>query len=158
SIFPWSSQKGAPMKFTARNFSSVKLGPNETDKIFFDDEIPGFGLRLRAAGSRSWVFQYSVGTRQRRISLGAATAESLKAGIRDQAAKLHARVKLGEDPASDKAEAQRRAGDTFESIARKYLAAKRAIMRPGSYDEVERHILKHAKPLHGMQVASIARR
>jgi integrase len=146
------------VKLTARSISTLQLPRGKTDHLFWDDDIPGFGLRLRAGGSRSWVFQYALGDRQRRLSLGAATAESFKAGIRDRAAQLHARVKLGEDPAGDKAEAQRRAGDTFESITRKYLAAKRAVMRPGSYDEVERHILKHAKPLHGLQVASIARR
>jgi integrase len=159
-IFP--DRRGRLMKLTAKNFSSARLEPGETDRIFFDDDIPGFGLRVRAGGSRNWVFQYALGEKQRRMSLGAATVESFKSfgklGIREQAAQLHAKVKLGQDPASDKTEARKRASDTFEAIAKKYLAAKKESTRPGTYTETERHILKHAKPLSGLQVAKIARR
>ncbi|WBL82309.1 tyrosine-type recombinase/integrase [Bradyrhizobium xenonodulans] len=156
------------MKLTAKGFGSARLRAGETDKVFFDDDIPGFGLRVRAGGSRGWIFQYSIGTKQRRMSLGSATPESFKSirdvdgrvklGIREQAAHLHARVKLGEDPAGEKTESRKRAGDTFEAIAKKFLAAKKAANRPGTYEEIERHVLKHAKPLHGLQTAKISRR
>ena len=98
------------MKLTAKGFTAAQLKAGEADKIFFDDDIPGFGLRVRAGGSRSWVFQYALGDKQRRLSLGAATPESFKTikdadgkaklAIREQAAQLHAGVKLGEDPLS----------------------------------------------------------
>lgn len=160
------------MKLTAKGIRAAKLDPAKTDQLFWDDEIPGFGLRVRAGGSRNWVFQYALGEKQRRLSLGAATEESfktvrhnddqgreiIKLGIREQAAQLHARVKLGQDPAGDKTENRKRASDTFEAIAKKYLAAKKASTRPGTYQETERHILKHAKPLNGLQVAKIVRR
>jgi integrase len=163
---------GTLMKFTAKNFGSAKLPAGKADHLVWDDEIPGFGLRLRAGGSRNWVFQYALGEKQRRLSLGAATAESfktvrqkddkgneiIKLGIRERVDQLHARVKLGQDPAGDKTESRKRAGDTFEAIAKKYLAAKKASTRPGTYRETERHVLKHAKPLNGLQVAKIARR
>jgi integrase len=67
-------------------------------------------------------------------------------------------VKLGHDPAGDKTESRKRASDTFESIAGKYLAAKKESTRLGTYTETERHIVKHAKPLNGLQVAKISRR
>lgn len=161
------------MKLTAKQFTSAKLKPGETDKIFFDDDLPGFGLRVRAGGSRSWVFQYAVGDKQRRMSLGSATPESFKAvkergedgkertvklGIREQVAQLHAKVKLGADPAGDKTESRKRASDTFDAVAKKFLAAKKETTRPGTYTETERHILKHAKPLNGLQAAKINRR
>jgi integrase len=156
------------MKLTVKNVRALQLPEGKCDHLVWDDDIPGFGLRLRAGGSRNWVFQYALGDKQRRLSLGAATPESfstvkdkdgrLKLGIRDQAAQLHAKVKLGQDPASDKTEARKRASDTFEAIAKKYLAAKKQSTRPGTYSETERHILKHAKPLNGLQVAKISRR
>jgi integrase len=157
------------MKLTAKGIRGAELAAGKTDQLFWDDDIPGFGLRLRAGGSRNWVFQYAIGEKQRRISLGAATLESftavkggggaiVKLGIREQAAQLHAKVKLGHDPAGDKTESRKRANDTFEAIARKYLAAKKESTRPGTYTETERHILKHAKPLDGLQVAKISRR
>jgi integrase len=156
------------MKLSTKNARALQLPAGKQDHIVWDDEIPGFGLRLRAGGSRSWVFQYALGDKQRRLSLGAATPESfstvkddggkIKLGIRDQAALLHAKVKLGQDPAGDKTESRKRASDTFEAIAKLYLAEKKASTRASSYGETERHILKHAKPLNGLQVAKIARR
>jgi integrase len=156
------------MKLTAKGIRGLQLPEGKMDHLFWDDDIPGFGLRLRAGGSRNWVFQYALGEKQRRLSLGAATPESfssvkdkggtLKLGIRDQVAQLHAKVRLGQDPASDKTDARLRASDTFEAIAKKYLTAKKESTRPGSYTETERHIFKHAKPLNALQVTKIARR
>jgi integrase len=156
------------MKLTSKGIRGLQLPEGKMDHLYWDDDIPGFGLRLRAGGSRSWVFQYALGDKQRRLSLGTASAESfstvkdsdgrIKLGIRDQAAQLHAKVKLGHDPAGDKTESRKRASDTFAAIAKKYLAAKKKSTRPGTYGETERHILKHAKTLNGLQVAKIARR
>ena len=157
------------MKLTAKAIRGAELSAGKTDQLFWDDEIPGFGLRLRAGGSRNWVFQYGIGDKQRRLSLGAATMESfttvkegdgkiVKLGIREQVAQLHAKVKLGQDPAGDKTEGRKRASDTFETIAKKFLAAKKKGMRPGSYDQIRRHIETYAQPLTGLQVAKIARR
>jgi hypothetical protein len=157
------------MKLTAKGIRGAGLSTGKTDRLFWDDDIPGFGLRLRAGGSRNWVFQYALGEKQRRLSLGAATLESfatvkggdgkiLKLGIREQAAQLHAKVKLGQDPAGDKTESRKRASDTFETIAKQFLVARKREMRPGSYDQIRRHIELYAQPLTGLQVAKIIRR
>jgi integrase len=157
------------MKLTAKGIRGAELSAGQTDQLFWDDDIPGFGLRLRAGGSRNWVFQYALGAKQRRLSLGAATLESfttvkdgdgkiIKLGIRDQVTQLHAKVKLGQDPAGDKTESRKRASDTFETIAKKYLATKKEGMRVGSYDQIRRHIETYARPLDGLQVAKIGRR
>jgi integrase len=165
-VFP--GERAAFMKLTAKKTRGVELAPGKTDQLFWDDDIPGFGLRLRAGGSRNWVFQYALGDKQRRLSLGTATEESfktvkhgnevIKLGIREQAAQLHAKVKLGQDPAGDKTEARKRASDTFETVAKRFLVAKKAGMRPGSYDQIQRHIETYAQSLNGLQVAKIARR
>lgn len=160
------------MKLTSKGIRTLKLTAGKTDQLFWDDDIPGLGLRLRVGGSRNWVFQYALGAKQRRLSLGAATEESFKTvrqkdengnevvklGIREQAAQLHAKVKLGQDPAGEKTESRARASDTFEAIAKKFLVAKKAELRPGSYDQVRRHIELYSKTLNGLQVAGIARR
>ena len=156
------------MKLTERNIRSLQLPRGKTDHLEWDDEIPGFGIRLRAGGSRNWVFQYALGDKHRRMSLGTTTPESfktikqgneiIKLGIREQAAQLYAKVKLGQDPAGEKTENRKRASDTFEAISAKYLLAKKESIRSSSYRETERHILKHSKPLNGLQVANITRR
>ena len=56
------------MKFTGNALPSLPAGTN--DAIFWDDDLPGFGLRCRAGGSKTWVVQYKLGPQQRRESLG----------------------------------------------------------------------------------------
>jgi integrase len=145
------------MKLTTTTVRTAALPAGTTDAIIFDDEIPGFGLRIREGGSKKFVFQYKLGTKQRRMALGAATSETV-ATARKNAAKLHARVKLGEDPASDKVERKREASETFLPAAEEFLEKKQADWRPGTLREVRRHLLSHAKPLHKLPVARITLR
>jgi integrase len=157
------------MKLTVKETPALTLPAGKSDHVFWDDELPGFGLRVRAGGSRVWVFQFAIGDKQRRMTLGAATRESfatikdrdghvLKLGIRDQVALLHAKVKLGQDPASDKAEGRKRASETFEAVSARFLAFQRGELRPGSYRQVERHVIALAKPLNELQFAAVDRR
>jgi integrase len=149
--------EGPSVKLTAKVIKTIKPDAGKSDQIIFDDDIPGLGIRIREGGSRNWVFQYSLGDKQRRMSLGKVIPETITE-IREQAARHYAKVKLGQDPAGEKIEARVRAADTFETIAESFLRAKRSELRPRSYVQVEGHILKKAKPLHGLQVTAITRR
>jgi hypothetical protein len=62
------------MKLTATTVRTLTLPEGKRDVIFFCDDLPGFGLRLREQGSRTFVYQYAIGEKQRRMALGAATA------------------------------------------------------------------------------------
>jgi integrase len=79
------------------------------------------------------------------------------ADTRKAAEKLYARVKLGEDPAGDKAQAKAKAAETFEAAAADYLELKKGELRERSYPDVERHLLKHATALHRLQLAKVTR-
>ncbi len=145
------------MKLNSRNVKSEPLPAGKNEAIFFDDDLPGFGLRVREGGSRSYVFQYKVGAKQRRLAIGAVTAiEITKA--RDTAEVLYARVRLGEDPAGDKAVSKSKAAETFEATVALYLPPRRANLRPRSYADLERNLLTDAKVLHGLQLDKIDRR
>src|SRR6516165_9566865 len=145
------------MRLTKINISKVSVPQGKSEHIQFDDSVPGFGLRIRVGGSRNWVFQYRGGAKQRRISLGAASAISAQ-NARERAGELHARVKLGQDPGGEKIENRIRAVETFGAVLRPYLAHKKAELKARTYAEIERHLLQHAKRLHGMQVTLIDRR
>lgn len=144
------------MKLTAKNLTTVAIPKGKAEAIIFDDDVPGFGLRIREGGSRSLVFQYKLGAKHHRMALGSIAAVNF-ADVRKTAEKLYARVKLGHDPAGDKAEARARAADTFEAAADNFLAIKKAELRPRSYPDVERHIRTYAKALHRLNVAKVTR-
>jgi len=145
------------MKFTKNNWGTVTVPSGKSEVITFEDGLPGFGLRVRSGGSAVWIFQYRLGSKQRRIALGKASAIDPK-DARESASKLYARMKLGDDPASQKTEARAKAAETLGAILPLFLAEKKTGLKPRTYEEVERHLLKHAKPLHGLQLTAIARR
>jgi integrase len=145
------------MKLTQRAVAALALPRGKKDHIEPDDEIRGFGFRLRASGSRTWTFQYQLGAKQRRMSLGSYPAIA-PAQARVTAANLHAAVRLGRDPAGEKAESRARAGETFRAALTQFLSRKKAQLKPRSYLEIERHLVVHAKPLHSFPLAAIGRR
>jgi integrase len=145
------------MKFTAQSAEILQLASGETDRIWFDDAIPGFGLRARGTGARSWIFQYKLGSKTRRLVIGQTSA--IKLGrAREIASEHHARVKLGRDPAGEKRILVERASHTFGALAKKYLDQQRTELRPGSYREIARHLEQHAAPLHPLSLDFIDRR
>src|SRR5262249_376660 len=98
------------MKFNQSNVAQVRVQPGKGEVLVWDDGVPGFGLRIRAGGSRNWIFQYRLGGKQRRISFGSATAMNVQKA-REQAGRMHAQVKLGQDPQGEKAEHRARAAE-----------------------------------------------
>jgi integrase len=145
------------MKLTALSAERLQLHPDEADRIWFDDAIPGFGLRVRGTGSRSWIFQYKVAQRTRRLVIGNASA--IKLGrAREIAGEYHAKVKLGRDPASEKRVQVQRASHSLGALVTRYLDQQRTGLRPGSYREITRHLDKHAAPLHPLPVDAIDQR
>jgi integrase len=149
------------MKLTRAAVSGLELPAGKTDHIIFDEDLPGFGLRLRAGAKRgtkrTWIIQYRVPSGHRRMVLG--DLRKLDAAAAREAAKKRlAKVTLGGDPQADRDAERKRAADTFESIFELYLAAKTGELRPKSLDETTRYLKKHAKPLHRLSLHKITRR
>jgi len=145
------------MKLTAANISTLQLPPGIIDRVYFDDDLPGFGLRVRASGVHSWMVQYAIAGRTRRVVLGLLTA--LDPGkARTTAKDLLAKVRLGGDPAGEKDQARARAAETFGALLPDFLERQRQRQKPRSYVETERHLIVHAKALHGLPIDGITKR
>lgn len=145
------------MRLTATNIRVLTCPPGKSEQTFFDDDLPGFGLRTRASGAKSWLYQYAIAGRTKKIFLGAPNV--VDAGkARSTAKDLAAQIRLGRDPTSEKVMSRTRAQETVAALLPRFLERQRARLKPRSYQEVERHLLSHAKPLHGLPVSGIDRR
>jgi integrase len=145
------------MRLTTTTIKTLTLPPGLSDKKFFDDTLPGFAVRVRPGGSRKFVVMYDFGAKTRTMTLGAVGTLDL-GEARKRAKDVLAAVRLGRDPANEKIEARERASETFGALLPRYLTHKQAELRARSFKEVERHLVKYARPLHPRPVAAIDRR
>ena len=107
------------MKLTDATARTLTLPSGTSDKTFFSADLPGFGVRVRGSGARTWTVVYDApGGKTKRMTLGAVGALSHARAL-STARDIFARVRLGEDPAATKAKARtRRAPATPRSSAR----------------------------------------
>jgi hypothetical protein len=77
------------MKLNKANAAAVMVPQGKDEIVVWDDDIAGFGLRVRAGGSRGWIFRYRVGHKQRVLSFGSASVITAQQA-REQAIKFYA--------------------------------------------------------------------
>jgi integrase len=148
------SGAGDTMKLTLRSSAQLTLPAGKRDVIFWDEGIRGFGLRLRDSGDRSWIYRYRFGHTQRSIKLGNANSVPLTVA-RKNASLLEAEVRLGKDPAGQKAVVKQEAEYTFAVVVERFLEARRPELRPGTLHEYGRHLRRDAKSLHPLPIAAV---
>jgi len=134
------------MKLTQKTVVAITLPEGKSEHIEWD--LPGFGFRLRRGGARTWIYQYKIATQNRKITLGNPAALS-PARARKAAVEIHAKVRLGHDPGVEKAEGRARAAETMDAVLQNFLTFKRGHLKPRSMIELERHLMKSCKSLHG---------
>jgi len=147
--------KPAHTKLTKATVAALTLPRRKNELLVFASDLPGFGVRLREGGSKTWIFQYKVGAKHRRVTLGRVSALEPTA-VREQASKLHAQVRLGQDPAGAKAESRAHADETFGACVQLFLAWQRG--RVKSFRDVERHLVRNLAALHNLPLTKIDQR
>ena len=117
--------------------------PPKGNKITYDAELPGFGARVTAAGSRAFVLGYRTAEgRERRITIGQYPAWSVKAA-REEAKRLRRIVDSGGDPLGEE-QAIRSAptmADLCAEYEREHLPDKRGATQRNDRLMIRREIL-----------------
>ena len=147
------------MKFTKHAIANLTLPESKSEIIHWDDDLPGFGLRLRSGGAKHWRVQYRApGGKQRSESLGDVRKVDLESARRI-ARQRFAQVELGRDPGAER-DATRAADaaklNTLGRAVERYLTAKDTL-RPNTRSMAERYLRVHWKALHGHQLDQIKR-
>src|SRR6516162_6884687 len=161
------------MKLTERNIAKIKAtAARKSDHFEWDDDIEGFGLRVRS-GRGSWVMQYQVHGRSHRIKLGdqaVMSADSARSAAKEAAGKIAVSRRTGEaHPILEqrnirdemiRAEAKRPGDAQFGSRIEEYLTARQGNgngLREASLIETRRYLTQHFKALHSIPLNQIRR-
>ena len=125
---------------------SVKAPPSG-NTITYDDKVKGFGCRVTAAASKSFILNYRTKLgRERRYTIGAFPAWRTKAA-RDEARRLKARIDQGADPVSEERDA--RGEPTVADLCDRYLKDYAPSKRPSSRQSDEMAVRLYIKPALG---------
>jgi integrase len=125
---------------------------NGREVIAWDDDLPGFGIRVKPSGAKSWLIQYrNRDGRSRRLTIGK-VGRLTPDEARKEAKQRLAGVDRGEDPAETKRAA--RNALTVAQLCDEYLEAGKGRIKPSTLAMDKSRIERHVKPLLGSRAAS----
>lgn len=141
-------------KITKRLVEAAEV--RDKDYIICDSELPGFGVRVLPSGKRSYIAQYRVGRRYRRMSLGlhgVLTTEK----ARTKAFGILAAVKDGKDPAGDRQEDRK--AITVAELADRFDEEHISVhLKPSTAREYRRNLRRFILPAIGrLRVVDVTR-
>jgi len=143
------------MKLTEKNVTALKSG--ERDVFAWDDAMPGFAVRCKPSGRKSFLIQYrNKAAQSRRFTIGTVGVLEVEQA-REKARKLLVAVKEGADPASDRIE--ERGAPTVEDTCRRYLVEHAEVRKkPSSVREDRRLIERRIVPAVGrLKIGALTR-
>ena len=124
------------MKLTDKMIKGLPA-PERGNRIVYDDSVRGFGLRVTAAGVKSFVLTYWSAGRQRRYTIGRYPDWPL-ATARAEAKRLKLELRAnGSDPLA-RLEAERSA-PTMADLCQRYLEEHASKKRPSSQGDARSH-------------------
>jgi len=127
---------------------SIKLTQPAVEKLrasaggrveYWDNQLPGFGLRISETGRKSWVTMYRVGGKLVRETIGTVALIPSVAEARDRARESLQKAQKGINPVQERREAEEAA-----KIAKKTAPARTFAAAADRY--LREHVEQHTKP------------
>jgi len=128
------------------------LGPDGRDRILFDRQLSGFGLRITPTGTKLFIAQARIGGRKRRVTIGQ-YPDLTVVQAREQAAHALLDIRRGADPVIErKVRIQAAAAGemTMAQLAEKWMTDHvRPKLKPRTVFDYERLLRQHILPAIG---------
>jgi integrase len=133
--------QSADMKLTKRTTQTAPVGTH------WDDQLPGFGLRVQESGRRSFVVRYRTASGTDRLMTLGTVEELHPEAAREMARQARADVRHGKDPGADR-KALRQSPKLAE-LRDRHLAEHAAQKKSGTARNYEIHWRLHIIPALG---------
>jgi integrase len=144
--------------------SALTLPEGKEDWIFWDDDLPRFGIRIRRRPSDGtlhgrYLIQYRASGKQKWVTVGDSSVLT-PAQARDKARQMLASVELGGDPAGEKQAARAAAAVTFKSVVEQYIKAEQATWSKDSLSQKLLYLTRgdYCRSLYSRPISSIVRK
>lgn len=122
-------------------FIKQQTPPAKGNKVYRDTEVTGLGLRITAGGHRSFVFNYRIDGRERRLTIGPYGVNLWTlTRARKRAGELRRMVDLGDDPLAQRIEA--REAPNVNDLSQRFDAEHISKLRPSTAAEY-RSMIRH---------------
>ena len=122
------------------------VAPAVGNRITYDEEVKGFGVRITSAGAKAFILNYRAAGRERRITIGSFPDWSV-ADARNEARGLKRRIDVGEDPMADRH--ADRCAPTMNDLADRFDAEHVAKRRPKTQSDYRSIIRLYVRPTLG---------
>jgi integrase len=137
--------------------SKLPVPQGQREVRVFDSELRGFGVAKFASGRASFFVKYSIGLKQRKLTLGAAIP-GVSAEMRRKASDILARARIGQDTAGEAKIAKTRKVTAVAGLIDKFLDDRRDGFRVSTLTETRRFLHKHFADLHPLPVDGVTRK
>ena len=132
-----------------------RLAVDDKDAVFWDRELPGFGLRVYPSGAKVYVVQTRCAGRSKRATVGR-HGDVSPDQARKEAARIIARIKAGEEPIPVAPKADPTMAELAERYQREHVAMR---CRPATAAHYGIMLAKHIVPALGkLKVAEVERK
>jgi integrase len=136
--------------FTAGRVSGFKCKRGKQQTIYWDDKAPGLGLRITAAGSKSYIFETRLHSKTLRLTIGDVRTWSVS-NAQSEATELKALTDKGIDPRQIKMDRAATAEAKRKEVSRREITVKdawNAYIKARRHKWSARHLADHQNLAH----------
>jgi integrase len=124
-------------KLTEKFVKDATVAPGKDRTTYFDEGLPGFGLKVTKTGHKSFVIQYRAGRGRsgtdRLLTIGPAGGRGIALDVAKTEARKHfGQIARGHDPLTEQRAATAHVANTLRAVAESYFAIECGVGRDES--------------------------